>query len=1340
MSLGHRTQSSPGRATAAAVLCLMMLSVVTGALAPVVTATPTAPVSYAPVKWLLIQDGTVGDYGDKVGYHQFWLNFMRDLGTPFDVVSDGAVTHNTFWTSSGEPKYQAFIYAGVDCISLRTGKPACSDLHREPSTASLSAMKSAVFGGINGIFVASAIQGLQNLWGISSLSELSTDQKVTWAVTATFAGVNGTVFHAGFNTTSANPVGQLVTVGWSGNASMLVQASWKGGSSAAAASVPYGNGTAYFWSGTEGRVSAYREGYQSVFSMATGDLSSGDNSNYIVAQQLRASLFRYVYDAWRYKIQILPWETGGSAVIFRMDDGYIGQIYNSTYPWSSAWNLNSLAAAGLSADLTIPLQGGWVTATENCPLSSKDVGSVFPSYTASGYRFFCTWREGGFTNHAMVFSRLDNVSQTVDDGSVAVTGTEDQTFAITDGNSTLIRQLKVKISTAPGSAYQIRILNPSGSVAWSSGSLNASHSSPTWVTFRPNATFVQGAGLKVEIQVTSGSVNWETAAPGGYSGGSLSSDPTSDADFVVVGGTYWDVVSLDLNHDLNWTNDGQTTQAGLVMASGTPYPSENRTFRFQGFPPQESFKRFTVDWINGRTSANGPPKQLTLVWYSTESDWLNTPAGQATRDFYLNYTENYGFGLVFKSRFHHPYQGTTYRGSDFSWNANSSYFSYNSVVAEETSLVDEARAIFGRDFNSLVQTASYSGSTYPPVAIYDPAHGQGAFWSTGQKIVWLGDDQIAPSGFWRNVVVGGFRQYEPTSPYDGVSQLDWSHSYTFVGTNYQDMQLLREDFAGAQTKSDLSAREVLAYYNLFPAKYKQPFDLNSTAFMGTTQNLFSFWNSTMSMLQNMPAAYYQGGNLTLEFNARNNDPGPVKNLVWRFPGRSPFGDGLTLRSVVSNVTGWSVANQTSEYVHFEAAHATGKTKIVVSYGTGPTEVQIASTPSGLGGAIYVDGATCQLSPCTYRWAVGTTHNVTATAITANVGGTRYAWAGWQSGGSRTLLVTTRFLPVNLTARFITQHLLSLTGPCQLYGGGWFDSGTIAIASTPGVCRRAGGEGVRISSILLDGVRNASAATRGNVTVGVAMNTPVNVTFDSVVQFSVSLDPAASLGLVSMSPPTLDGDRYWYDSGTPISLVLRGIYGRNDSEGVRLAGFAMNGWNRTTVADKGNVTVLTGYRLDSPLNITVDLATDYDLTVAPSSPASGTVTVLTPSSVPNDPGWYDSGTTVILRATPNSGFEFQGWNGNVVLTSGQKAPTLSIIVSQPVTETADFAALPVVQTTTASHPSNQPSVGPELLPLLGAGILVALSAYALYSYWYKKKDQIVDERSPAALPRGWSTPP
>jgi hypothetical protein len=249
-----------------------------------------------------------------------------------------------------------------------------------------------------------------------------------------------------------------------------------------------------------------------------------------------------------------------------------------------------------------------------------------------------------------------------------------------------------------------------------------------------------------------------------------------------------------------------------------------------------------------------------------------------------------------------------------------------------------------------------------------------------------------------------------------------------------------------------------------------------------------------------------------------------------------------------------------------------------------------------------------------------------------------------------------------------------------------------------------------------------------------MDTPLNVTFTSVPQYSLSLDSATSLGLVSLTSPTLPGDRYWYDEGTPITLVLRGIYGRSGAEGVRLAGFTLNGWNATSTAEAGNVTVLAGHPMDSPLAVASQLATDFKVVVSPGPPSSGTVSLLTPPSLPGDAGWYDAGTVVTLDATPNTGFDFQGWGGSVVVTSGPQEPYLSLVVSQPIAETAVFGAVPTVHTTTTSHEGGQPSLGIGTLPVLAAGILMAVSAYALYSYRNKQGETATDEPSHVSLLR------
>jgi uncharacterized repeat protein (TIGR02543 family) len=55
-------------------------------------------------------------------------------------------------------------------------------------------------------------------------------------------------------------------------------------------------------------------------------------------------------------------------------------------------------------------------------------------------------------------------------------------------------------------------------------------------------------------------------------------------------------------------------------------------------------------------------------------------------------------------------------------------------------------------------------------------------------------------------------------------------------------------------------------------------------------------------------------------------------------------------------------------------------------------------------------------------------------------------------------------------------------------------------------------------------------------------------------------------------------------------------------------------------------------------------------------------------------WYDSGTNVSISATASNGFTFAGWTGSY---SGTNNPA-SVTMSSPVTQTASFVLLPVIQ--------------------------------------------------------------
>ncbi|MBS1828620.1 MAG: hypothetical protein JST93_25165 [Acidobacteria bacterium] len=101
----------------------------------------------------------------------------------------------------------------------------------------------------------------------------------------------------------------------------------------------------------------------------------------------------------------------------------------------------------------------------------------------------------------------------------------------------------------------------------------------------------------------------------------------------------------------------------------------------------------------------------------------------------------------------------------------------------------------------------------------------------------------------------------------------------------------------------------------------------------------------------------------------------------------------------------------------------------------------------------------------------------------------------------------------------------------------------------------------------------------------------------------------------------------------------------------------------------NITVAS-----SPLNITGSFKTQYQLTVTAAS--GGT-------ALPASPTFHDANAVVSVSATPNSGFYFTGWTGNVASPS---AAATTVTMTAPVSITANFAAK-VVPVITWNNPAN-----------------------------------------------------
>lgn len=186
---------------------------------------------------------------------------------------------------------------------------------------------------------------------------------------------------------------------------------------------------------------------------------------------------------------------------------------------------------------------------------------------------------------------------------------------------------------------------------------------------------------------------------------------------------------------------------------------------------------------------------------------------------------------------------------------------------------------------------------------------------------------------------------------------------------------------------------------------------------------------------------------------------------------------------------------------------------------------------------------------------------------------------------------------------------------------WFNSSAQSTISTAGVYARNLGAGLRVTGYQVDGgAYQAVAPTSGPVDVVLQMNGPHTLDFSTVTQFQVALDSGASASMLSMTPPTVAGDPYWYDSGSTVTLVLDGVWGRNLSSGNRLVSYSTDGGPQVALATASPVSVLSSVQVTSPHSVTTVVATQYVL-----STVAGSIQSLTDPTIQGDVGWYDAGT-------------------------------------------------------------------------------------------------------------------
>ncbi len=210
----------------------------------------------------------------------------------------------------------------------------------------------------------------------------------------------------------------------------------------------------------------------------------------------------------------------------------------------------------------------------------------------------------------------------------------------------------------------------------------------------------------------------------------------------------------------------------------------------------------------------------------------------------------------------------------------------------------------------------------------------------------------------------------------------------------------------------------------------------------------------------------------------------------------------------------------------------------------------------------------------------------------------------------------------LSFTYYRQYLLRVSGADV--SSGWYNASSTATLSLQGTYNRTAGVGERVTGYSLDGGTTAVVApTTGNVTIDVQMNAPHQLSIGSVKQYQVSLDSSTIEALVSMTQPTIAGDGHWYDQGTPVSLVLNGVWNRSAGSGQRLVSYSING-QLTAVATSGTLDALALSSISSPEAVSAVITAQYQL-----STNSDSIESVTAPPISGDAGWYDSGTPVTV---------------------------------------------------------------------------------------------------------------
>jgi hypothetical protein len=312
----------------------------------------------------------------------------------------------------------------------------------------------------------------------------------------------------------------------------------------------------------------------------------------------------------------------------------------------------------------------------------------------------------------------------------------------------------------------------------------------------------------------------------------------------------------------------------------------------------------------------------------------------------------------------------------------------------------------------------------------------------------------------------------------------------------------------------------------------------------------------------------------------------------------------------------------------------------------PVQITVGTSPSGL--SFTVDGNT-YTSTQTFTWDIGSPHTIGTTSPQAGSPGTQFAFNNWSDGGAISHGVTAPSMATTYTATFDTQYQLTTAanpsngGSVTPASGGYYNVNTVVpISASPNP-----------EFAFSNWTGDVGDPNSANTTV--TMTGPQGVTANfaaTTVQVTVNTNPAG-LSFTVDSVTYTSSQAFTWNIGSPHTIETS-----SPQSGIPGTQFVFNNWSDGGAISHGVTAPSTA------TTYTANFDTQYQLTTAANPSNGGTVS-------PTSGNFYAANAVVPISASPNSGYSFSNWTGNV---ADPNSANTTVTMSGPQSVTANFAVV------------------------------------------------------------------